>query len=135
MISGDGLDLLTVLNLEINRLALVERKQQLLRDRVVAVTLFEDLERTPSQIAQDDGVGLKVRSDTGEVDVVDAGGQVERKIFPGDEEILVVDGERRSRVLLLQRCRLLCCGEKRKAKTKERDEKLVHGQSPLESRQ
>jgi hypothetical protein len=56
--------------------------------------LLEHLQGAFGRIAQDDGVGLDVGGDAGEVDVVDAGGEVEREMLSRDEEVLVVDGER-----------------------------------------
>ena len=68
-----------------------------------------------------------MRRDAGKVHVVDAGGEVERQIFAGDEEVLVVDGKR-GRVSLVLRG-----SEERKAQ--KCDEKFVHGRSPFISRQ
>src|SRR6266536_4671407 len=124
----DGFELFAALREEGDRLAFVEREQQFLRDRVVAVTLLENLQRASGQVAQDDRVGFQVRRDAGEVYVVDAGGQVERQILAGDEEILVVDGERGRGVWLRLRCLVLRGGEKREAE--EREQKFVHGSCP-----
>ena len=52
--------------LKINRLALEQRQQQFLRDRVVAVILLEDLQRMfAGRVAQDDRVRLHLRGGAG----------------------------------------------------------------------
>src|SRR5713226_4247143 len=59
--------LLAALYLEINRFALVKREQHFLGDGVGAITLLEDLQRASGEIAEDDGIGLEVGSNSGEV--------------------------------------------------------------------
>ena len=81
------------LHQEINRLAFVERKQQFLRDGIVAVVLFEDLQAAPGGIAQDHGIRLQMRGNAGKLRMVDARPEIEWHIFPRHKEILVVDGE------------------------------------------
>ena len=78
---------------KIDRLAFVERQQQFLRDRIISVTLLENLQRAPGEVAQDDGVGLEVGGDASEVDVVGAALQVKREVVASDEKVLVVDRE------------------------------------------
>ena len=55
-----------------------------------------DLQGTARGIAQDDGIGLEMRGDTGVVDAIDAGLQAEGHMLARDKEILVVDGKRRA---------------------------------------
>ena len=81
--------------LEINRLALEEREQEFLRDRVVAVILFQDLQRVfAGGVAQDDGVRLHLRGRAGIDDGIRASLEVERHGVADDGEVLVVNGER-----------------------------------------
>ena len=84
--------------LEINRLALVQREQQFLRDGVVAVILLQDLHHAfASSVAQDDRIRLDVRRRAREPHLVHARLEVERHGIADDREVLVVDGERRLR--------------------------------------
>src|SRR5882724_1240970 len=89
----DGLVFAVAVDKEADRFALVEREQELLGDGVVAIALLKDLQGAAAGIAQDDGIGFEMRSGPVESDVVDTGFEVERKLFAGDEEILVVDGK------------------------------------------
>ncbi len=81
-------------DLEIDRLAFVEREQRILGDGVVAIVLFQHLERVlPGGIAQHDGVGLEVHGDVAYIDLVFAGLQVQGDFLAHYGKILVVDGE------------------------------------------
>jgi hypothetical protein len=64
---------------EINRLAFVQGKEQLLGDGIVAVILLEDLQ-VPAGIerAQKNGIGLEVRGDIYDLYVVRTGLQIKR---------------------------------------------------------
>src|SRR3954462_7613481 len=91
----DLVRLVLVLDEEVDGLALEERKQPLLRDRIVAIVLLEDLELPLAEgIAQNDAVSLDVRGGAGEGDAVLAGVQVQRKQLAHNGKVLVVDGER-----------------------------------------
>ena len=81
------------LHQEVNRLAFVERKQQFLRDGIVAIILLEHLQAAPGGIAQDHGIRLQVRGNAGKLRMVHAGREIEWHIFARHKEILVVDGE------------------------------------------
>ena len=124
--AADGLALVATLREKINGLAFIEREQQFLGNGIVAITLLENLQRPPSQIAQDDRVRLKMRGNPGKVHVVDACVQVQRQVLAGNEEILVVDGER-GRVVFFRRGwpgLLLRNSEKSKAEKRERKKKI-----------
>ena len=87
---------LRLLRHEIDRLPLEEREQQLLRDGVIAIVLFEDLQRhLACRVAQDHGVRLDLRGHAGEAHVIDAGLELQRHGLAQHGEALVVDGERR----------------------------------------
>ena len=60
------------LHQEVNGLAFVKRKQQFLRDGIVAIILFQNLQAAPGGIAQDDGIRLKVRGDARKLGMVHA---------------------------------------------------------------
>ena len=70
--AGDGmLALVLVAHEKIDRLALIQRKQQALRDRVCAVALLEHLKwKVAAGIAQHDRVRLEARGHTGKRDCV-----------------------------------------------------------------
>ena len=81
---------------KINRLALEQRQQQFLRHRIVAVILFQDLQRMLARrVAQDDRIRLDLRGRAGVEHGILAGLQVQRHGVAHDGEILVVNGERR----------------------------------------
>src|SRR3954462_7282803 len=105
-----------VLDEEVDGLALKQRKQALLRDWVVAIVLFEDLELALAEgVPQDHAVRLDVGRSSGVSDAVLARLQRERKKLPHHREILVVDGERRAFILRGQVVfALLCESGKRK---------------------
>src|SRR5205823_13745946 len=110
--------LFLIFHKKVDGLAVEEREQTLLRDRVVAVVLFEDLELPFAEgVAQDDAVGFDVSRGPAESDTVLARLQRQRKQLPYDREVLVVDGERRAFVLRGEVIfALLCEGGKRKYK-------------------
>ncbi len=87
-------DDLVRLHQELDGLAFIERKQQLLRDGIIAVILFQDLQCTSGRIAQDHGIRLQVRRNAGILGAIHARTEVKWHIFPRHKEILVVDGER-----------------------------------------
>src|SRR5581483_3996042 len=89
---------------ELDGLAFIEREQKFLRDRVVAIILFQDLQSASSRVTQDDRVGLEMRRHANERGAIDAGFQVERKTLAGNKKVGVVNGERRG---LTVRVRLL----------------------------
>jgi len=63
-------------------------------DGVVAVILFEDLQRSfAGGVAEDDGVGFQLRGGAAEADGIGAGFEVERDGVADDGEVLVVDGD------------------------------------------
>ena len=83
---------------KINRLALEQRKQQFLRHRVVAIILFQNLQRSfAGRVAQNHRVRLDMCRRAGVMDVAHASLQVERHGVAHDGEVLVVNGERRLR--------------------------------------
>ena len=80
---------------KVDRLAFVEREQQLLRDGIGAIVLLQHLQRAlAAGIAQDHRVGLEMRRDLGETYGVHSGGQLQRNIFAHQRKVPVVDGER-----------------------------------------
>ena len=81
------------LHQELDGLAFIKREQQFLRDRIVAVILFQHLQGASGRIAQDHGIRLKVRGDARILGAVNPGREIKRHIFPRHKEILVVDGE------------------------------------------
>src|SRR5438034_2020570 len=77
---------------EIDGLAFIEGKKQLLRDGIIAVVLFKDLKTTASvERTQDHGIRLKMSGDVGYLNVVSAGTQVERELLTHDCKLLVVN--------------------------------------------
>src|SRR5215469_11477613 len=78
---------------EINGPTFIEREQHLRRYRVVAIVLFENLERPPAWIAQNHGVRLQMCGHTRVLRLVHAGLQIEWHMLARYEEILVVDGK------------------------------------------
>ena len=89
----DDFLLVGTLHQEVDGLAFVERKQQLLRDGIVAVILFQHLQRATGRIAQDDGIRLQMRGNAGKLRMVYTRLEIERHILARHKEILVVDGE------------------------------------------
>ena len=80
---------------KINRLALEQRQEQFLRDRIIAVILLQDLQRMfARRVAQNDRIRLDLRRRAGVADGVDAGLEVERHGVAHDGEVLVVNGKR-----------------------------------------
>src|SRR5262249_29239179 len=80
---------------EVQGFALVEEEQQLLADRIVAVVLLQDPQRTPAErIAQHNRVRLDVGRGVVEGDVVDPSLQVQRDRLPHHGEVVVVNGDR-----------------------------------------
>ena len=62
--------LVGTLHQEVDRLAFIKRKQQLLRDGIVAIVLFEHLQAASGRIAQDDGIRLQMRGNAGKLGMV-----------------------------------------------------------------
>ena len=76
--------------------AFKKRKQQFLRNRIVAIILLEDLQvRLAGRIAQNHRIGLEVGGRFGETDVVYALLQIDRNGVAHYREILIVNRERR----------------------------------------
>ncbi len=77
---------------ELNRLSLIQGQQQLLRDRIIPVILFENLKTAARvQWAQDHGIRLKMRRNVSDLHVVYAQLQIERHFLPHDCKLLVVN--------------------------------------------
>src|SRR5438309_6635608 len=99
--AGDDFLLVLALHQEIDRLALVERKQQRLRNRVGTVVLFQHLNRMlAARITQNDRIRLQMHRDIRHLKFVDSCLQIQREFLADDGEILVIDGERRLHCLI-----------------------------------
>ena len=74
------------------RVAFVQRKKQLLRDGIVAVILLKDLQALAGiQRPKDYGIGLKMRGDVCDLQMVDAGLQIKRQLLPHDRKLSIFD--------------------------------------------
>jgi len=81
---------------KIDRLSFKKREQQFLRNRIVPIILFEDLQvRFAGRIAQNHRIGLKVGGCFGKAHIVYALLQVERNDVTHHREILIVNRESR----------------------------------------
>ena len=99
--AGDDFLLVLALHQEIDRLALVERKQQRLGNRIGPIILFQHLNRMlAARITQNDRVRLQVHGDISHLNFVRTRFQVQRQFLADDGEILVIDGERRLHCLI-----------------------------------
>jgi len=67
---------------KINRLTLIQGKEQLLRDRIISVVLLQDLEMAAGvERTQDHGIGLKVSGDVGDLQVIYSWAQIEWELL------------------------------------------------------
>src|SRR5438105_393587 len=76
---------------EIDCLPLVEGKQHLRRDWIVAVVLLENMQRAPIRIAQDNRIRLQMRGYPSVLRFIDSGLQVQWHMLARNKEILVVN--------------------------------------------
>ena len=94
--SHDAVRLVGLAADELERLALEERQEHRLRDRVVTVGLLEDLELGLARdVTQDHGIRLDLRRGPSERDLIDAGLEVDRQRLTHHGVAAVVDRERR----------------------------------------
>ena len=83
---------------EVDRFSFKEREEQFLRDGIVAVILFEDLQiRFPLRVAQDDRIGFEMGRRIGDTHIIHALLQIERHGIAHHGEVLIVDCQRRRR--------------------------------------
>ena len=80
---------------KIERLPLKEREQISLRERIVAISLLENLQRLAGLVAQHHGVGLELQRGTIVVHIVHAGLKIQRNGIAHHGEILIVNREPR----------------------------------------
>src|SRR6266496_3704394 len=90
------------LDQKVDRLALVDRKQEFLRYRIRSIILFEDLKHPfAGGVSQDDGTWLQMGSGVSETNTVDSRLQVQRDRLPYNCEVLIVDCQCRFRAYAL----------------------------------